>query len=93
MKRARDETARTFEDRIRSQQKSGPPEDDYRTLRCNVCLTNKSNVLVKTCGHVSVCNDCIERDFDVRWGTSGKFNCYQCNQPATKDDVMIVQIV
>lgn len=63
-----------------------------RTLSCNVCMERPSNVLVKRCGHVSVCNICVQDDFDKRWGANGWFKCYQCNQKSFMRDLMRVHV-
>ena len=72
---------------------SASSSDAERTLKCNVCMERDSNVLVKRCGHVSVCDVCIQLDFDSRWGGRGWFNCYQCQQKSFPRDLARVHVV
>ena len=40
-------------------------ENLEKTLNCNVCHERPSDVLVRRCGHVSVCHVCIEQHYDT----------------------------
>ena len=98
LKRVRDEEKASVEEELRARLGTAPAgsidrENMEKTLLCNVCLANPSDVLIKKCGHVSVCSSCVERDHDVRWGVSGSFRCYHCNTEAHVTDLLRVQVV
>lgn len=99
LKRVRDQEKSIAGDELRVrlaaavQEESVSRDNMEKTLQCNVCCDRPSNVLVTRCGHVSVCNQCIERDFEVRWGGRSTFRCYHCNKKAKVTDICVVHVV
>lgn len=34
---------------------------DLQNDICNICISNQSNIVLETCGHTSLCQDCVSR--------------------------------
>jgi hypothetical protein len=46
-------------DYYNSNKESSPPEEDI-TFECNVCMTNKIDILYYPCKHAICCNECYK---------------------------------
>lgn len=54
------------------------------SVLCTFCYTNQRNVLMKKCGHISICNICLDKLNDNR--------CPICRTPFTNADTELVYI-
>ena len=54
------------------------PDNDI----CNICISNQSNIVLETCGHTSLCQECISRIVKKRRDQDGnptaKLKCPYC---------------